>query len=333
VNEAEKVTLKINNLLEIANSKGSHKSYSLIDFNKLLVGAFLMFGLSSITIIVALTLQSQHYFDKTYTLFLNLEKGLGLSKGTSVQVNGVKVGSVEEILLMHGGGVTLKLNIREKNAHHITTKSVGYPIRAQNIIANRIIYITHGEGGRVLQHMDIIKSDEAQDIETLLSNVSNLLEEVHFLVKAGDSLIKMASNPKSTVGALLNNDNLFHKIDGSIDKLDRLSNNSNNLITKLDKKIVPIFDNLNNIQKDIRLAMDAGQFTLAQADSLFKDLRQASEHAPELMEQIETLLIEGRGSMKKVDEIFENIENSSIVGPLIIPQRDSLSPSLGKEEW
>ena len=53
----------------------------------------------------------------------------------------------------------------------------------------------------------------------------------------------------------------------------------------------------------------------------------------ELMKQLEGLLLEGRGSMQKVDELFENMENSKILGPLVIPKRDTLPASLGEEKW
>lgn len=337
-----KITHKINHLLEEPNSKKKLRTYSLIDFNNLLVGAFLMLGVSLAVIITTLTFKSHGIFDQTYHLFVDLEKGLGLSEGTSVQINGVKVGSIDGIMLRHGGGVKLRLKIKKTNTdfdqvptfnQHITENSIAYAIRAQNIIASRVIYITQGETGRVLQHMDNINSDEAQDIETLLSNVASLLKEVHFLVNSGKKIVSMASNPSSTIGALLHDDKLYTKIKGTMDNLDRLSTNSNELVTKFDKKLVPLFDEVGTLQIDLRKAMKSGQSTLGQADSLLQELRKASTHAPELMKQIEGLLIEGRGSMQKVDEIFENIESSKTLGPILVPARDSLPSSLGEEQW
>ena len=159
------------------------------------------------------------------------------------------------------------------------------------------------------------------------------MKEVNSLVGSGKKLVEMASNPSSTIGALLHDDQLFNKIQGSIENLDRLSTNSNRLVTKFDKKVMPIFDEVGNLQADLKEAKSSGKSTLGQADSLLKELRQASTHAPELMKQIEGLLVEGRGSMQKVDEIFENIENSKTLGPILIPTRDSLSQSLGEEQW
>lgn len=328
--------------MERSNSKRDLRSYSLIDFNNLLVGAFLMLGVSLGAIITVLTLKSHGVFDQTYHLFVDLEKGLGLSEGTSVQINGVKVGSIDGIILRQGGGVKLRLKIKKTSTdfdesptfnQHITENSVAYAIRAQNIIANRVIYITQGKTGRVLQNMDNIQADEAQDIETLLSNVATLMKEVNSLVGSGKKLVEMASNPSSTIGALLNDDKLYNKIQGSISNLDKLSNNSNQLIDKFDKKVMPLFDDIGTLKVQLKTAMASGQSTLSQADSLLQELRQASTHAPELMKQIEGLLIEGRGSMQKVDEIFENMENSKTLGPILIPERDSLTPSLGEEQW
>ena len=89
------------------------KHFDPRDFNNLFVGAFLMFGVLFFIIITVYILMANDYFAKEYSLFCNFDKGLGLRNGAAVQVNGVEVGSVDQVYLANDGTVRLELKIKK----------------------------------------------------------------------------------------------------------------------------------------------------------------------------------------------------------------------------
>ncbi|MDR1811298.1 MAG: MlaD family protein [Candidatus Fibromonas sp.] len=199
----------------------------------LLVGAVLAVAICfAIFIIIAKLQQEGIVGKKEYRLYSDLVSGQGLRKGTIVQINGVGIGSVEDISLTDKGLVRLKFILDLKYRHWITNKSVVYATRDQNIISERVVNIDISQkGDRILEDEEFLIAGTAKDIETVLKTANELINSVDKLVTTAGVVLEMIKDTNTTVGMLLGDGALLYK------RLDLASVRLNGLLLDADKLI------------------------------------------------------------------------------------------------
>ena len=201
----------------------------------------LLVGVVSTVAIMIFSLVLYHYlFDtgvikaKEYKLYSNFEKALGLRPGTRVQISGVDVGQISNMLIKpDGNGVLMEFAIREEFQPMITDSAIVYAIRDQNMISARVINIDIKKGkGRVLNDGESLIAGKAQDIETILETTNELLGRVGHLVDAADELVAMALDTGTTVGALFGSRALYDNINKQINRFDDITLLSKSVLSK-----------------------------------------------------------------------------------------------------
>ncbi len=293
------------------------KHFDPRDFNNLFVGAFLMFGILFFIVISVYILMTNDYFVKEYPLYCNFQKGLGLNKGAAVQVNGVEVGSVEEVYLASNGTVRLELMIKKiQNKHtriweyneHITSESTVYATRDQNLISGRIIFIQHGTNrGAILQPGDEIKAAEAQDIETVMNKILTLMDKFDRIANASDTLITRAKNPNSTVGALLADRELYTIILKQMTQLNNLNKNTNDIVSIIHESIRPLLKKTNNIVDNVQEISDKGHLVVDNVDTTVAQLRHVVLQTESILNNLNTLMETSEDKIERADDLMKGI--------------------------
>jgi len=203
------------------------------ELSGLLVGAVLAVAICFAIFISVAKLQQEGILGKSeYSLYSDLVSGQGLRKGTAVQINGVGIGSVENISLTDNGLVRLKFILDVKYKHWITDRSVVYATRDQNIISERVVNIDISQrGNRILEDEEFLIAGTAQDIETVLKTANELINSVDKLVVAAGAVLDMIKDTNTTVGMLLGDGALLYK------RLDLASVRLNGLLIDADKLV------------------------------------------------------------------------------------------------
>ncbi|MCL2282444.1 MAG: MlaD family protein [Fibromonadales bacterium] len=209
------------------------------ELSGLLVGAALAITICVATIVLVLKLEEEGVLWKDeYTLYSNFVSGQGLSKGTKVQINGVNVGSVNNISLDNEGSVSfvkLELIIDTQYKKWVTDKSVVYATRDQNIISERVLNIDISQkGSRILENNEYLAAGTAQDIETVLKTANELIASINQLVIAADTLLGMIKDTNTTVGMLLGSRILYNNLDFASVELNKLLSSAGGLMVDVD---------------------------------------------------------------------------------------------------
>ncbi len=194
------------------------------ELSGLLVGAVLAIAICVSMYVLVVKLYQEGILGKNeYTLYSNFVSGQGLHKGTTVQINGVNVGSIEDISLNENGTVKLKLAINTEYKPWITDKSVVYATRDQNIISERVINIDISKkGDKILESEEYLLASAAQDIETVLKTANELINSISQLVFIADTLLNMVMDTNATIGKLLGSDVLYNRLDIATLKINDL---------------------------------------------------------------------------------------------------------------
>jgi phospholipid/cholesterol/gamma-HCH transport system substrate-binding protein len=284
----------------------------------LLVGAFL--GVAAILFAMAavMTLANKGVFTPTYPLYCVFKANndslvtsavMGLSRGTSVQVNGVEVGKVDSVLLLQDGSVKLRLTILEKYQAHITANSVAYPVRDRNIISDRVLFISHGSGSRMLEAGETIIATSPRDLETLLDQTRILLNQVQFLVQAGDSLLRMAGNPKTTVGALIASDSLYRQLMTTLKNADEVGDQAQELAAKVSDAAPELIERTQKLQSEIQAVSRRSLVTLDKLDSLLVHSDSLAVQSRPLLKPAEQILRKGQVELDKSGELIDGVKS------------------------
>lgn len=280
----------------------------------------LLVGVVSTVAVMIFSLVLYHYLNdngvikvKEYTLHSKFEKALGLRPGTRVQISGVDVGQIKNMKInSDGNGVIMDFAIRQEFQPLITDSASVYAIRDQNVISARVINIDIRNGkGSILQDGDTLTAGKAQDIETVLETTNALLGRVNRLVDAADTLIAMALDTGTTMGALFGSRALYDNLNRQLFRLDEITFIGKNVLKKtsflLDtmKTDVPrlvsraneITDNVSNLLEDFKplpgqvtSLLNSMDSTVGRVDNLVTDFGTVTTGLQDFMNTTENTL-------------------------------------------
>lgn len=312
----------------------------LRDFNSLLVGAMLGISLLTLVAVTVAALAFHGVIGKDeYTLFAYFDKGLGLRNGAKIQVNGVNAGRVENITLTDDGKVELTFKMERKYQKHITSTSKVYATRDQNLISERIILITTGDKpGRVLEDGNTLFAGEAQDIETVLTNVIELIDRIDKIARTADTLIQMTMDSSSTVGALIGSDRLYQKIDHAVVKLRSVLNETGDIVettgdlVETTKDNVPkLFGRADTLTAKLVGIADSVALIIGTLDTTIFQMNSMLSNADVMLQSAGNLLIDGEQTMTRVDDLVGSMSKFWFIRN-DIPDRDTVSTIID-EAW
>jgi len=270
------------------------------ELSGLLVGAVLAIAICvSAYILMAKLYQEGVLGKKEYTLYSNFASGQGLRKGTTVQINGVEVGSIDDVELNENGSVKLKLTIDSKHKSKITDKSVVYATRDQNIISERVVNIDISEkGDKILEDEEYLKAGTAQDIETVLKTANELINSISRLVVVADTLLDMVMDTNATIGKLLGSDLLYNRLDVATIRINNLLTGATGLVA-----------NANDMFKTVNESMPRA---IAFADTMSTGVMGLMENLDNLTGRANTLINSLDTTMRNVGGMVNDL--NSLVG-------------------
>ena len=151
--------------------------------NQLLVGIFVVLGLTIGVYLVFLMGSKTGFFRSTYVLNAHFKDVKGLHPGSEVSLSGLRVGVVKEIRVA-------VLQITSSAKDRIRTDSTA-TLKTQGVLGDKYIELTIGSNSeQPLKSGDTLKSSESADI---FSKSGNLVEGLSRYLKEGgdvDSLVK-----------------------------------------------------------------------------------------------------------------------------------------------
>ena len=329
------------------------KQVNWMELSGLLVGIFFTVAV----VLFALVLYTKLFTSgmigvEEYKLHSTFEKALGLRPGTRVQISGVDVGQISEMKIQNDG-VFMEFTIRKEFQNWITDSAEVFAIRDQNLISARVINIDVRRGkGRVLEEGDFLPAGKAQDIETVLETTNELLGRVNSLIDAADTLLGMAKDTGTTIGALFGSRLLYDNLNRQLNRLDDITYAGKNTLIKtshlldtLSVNVPPLVNKVDNMTTDLAgivndikpipgkvdtlmgsvhglvKSMDS---TMGRVDGMVNKMGLMTSNISDFMETTE-------GTLQNADDLMEGISNIWIVRRNM-PSKDSV-PFMVETLW
>ena len=271
------------------------KRINWMEISGLLVGIFFTVAVMVFAIVLYAKLFSTGMIGvEEYRLHSNFEKAFGLRPGTRVQISGVDVGQIGEMEI-EGDGVKMEFVIRKQYQNLITDSAQVFAMRDQNMISARIINIDIRKGkGRVLEDGDYLPPGQAQDIETVLETANQLLGRVNELIDAADTLVGMAMDTGTTIGALFGSRLLYDNLNRQLNRIDD--------ITFVGKKVlIQTSGLLDTMQTQVPVLLGKVEGIADNVSDMMIELKPMPQKVDALMGNVDAM-------MGKVDNTFGRVD-------------------------
>ncbi len=265
-----------------------------------------------------------------YKLYSNFEKALGLHTGTKIQISGVDVGRISDMYIQESG-VRMEFTIRSEYKNWITDSAMVFAIRDQNVISARVINIDVKKGkGRILEDGDYLPAGKAQDIETVLETTNELLLRVNVLIDAADTLVEMAMDTGTTIGALLGSRLLYDNLNQQLMRLDRMTYIGTNILNNLHVRMPGLFDRMDTITEDVIVLLGDVKDVPQKLDRTFTSLDTVLYRMDGLVGQLGGVTVSldqfignGEQTLQSAEDLITSISNMWIIRRSI-PKKDSI---------
>lgn len=266
-----------------------------MEISGLLVGVFFTVSVMVFAIVLYAKLFDEGIIGvEEYHLHSRFNKAFGLHAGTKVQISGVDVGQIDS-MEVEGNGVVMHFKIRKQYQNLITDSAEVFAIRDQNLISARVVNIDiRRSKGRVLQDGDFLKPGDAQDIETVIETANELLGRVNTLINAADTLVGMALDTGTTIGALFGSRLLYDNLNRQLNRLDDITYSGKKVLNQASG----LFD---TIQVQVPVL-------LGKVDNIADNVSGMMNELQPMPQKLDNLLGNVDGMMGKVDNTFNQVD-------------------------
>ncbi|MEQ1922418.1 MAG: MlaD family protein [Pyrinomonadaceae bacterium] len=305
------------------------RSNQKLTFSELRVGIFMFAALVVTGFLILNSSGDFNPFEKKMRLKARFLSADGLRTGADVQLAGVKIGKVEEVVFLppdvpNGERVEATLLVvqvldKKPITELIRTDSTAQLV-ATSILANdKMINIVPGTTkGQPVGDNAILASTASASLNQLTSTGNDLLTQINKLAIPANEILQKANNGQGTLGRIVNDEALYESLNATI-------NETKNTIEKINSgrgtagKLVndpALYDSLNktvanleSIAADVKSGRGtAGKFV--NDDALYNDardaiadLRKSATKINEIAEDVKSLtadLREGKGTAGKL---------------------------------
>lgn len=259
-------------------------------------------------------LKATNLFSSSRTFYAVYEKVNGLTPGTSVSINGLKVGNIQDIRFIDDKGQLL-VNFTIDNDFEFSKNSIA-EIYDTGIIA--------GKGLRIVPVYD--QSELAKDGDTLRASIDPGLTELVNqklapLQKSLDAILKNADSVMIGVDAILDSTSRQHikntlaNLDGVTRNFNQAGQTLNNLLSSNKGKLDRTLTNVDHLSENLANLSD----TLVNADLglAMNNLKNSMVKLNQVMDKIDS----GEGSIGKLmndDKLYTNLSEASLELELLL---------------
>ena len=140
-----------------------------------------------------------------------------MADGSAVRLNGITIGYLNKLRLTDSRDpkrtVEFDMTVQSKYLPQIPVDSVA-GIAAANLLGDKFINITKGSSTTHVRDGAELTSLQAQDIRELMAQSATLLQSFQTIVTRADKLLASVSAGHGTIGKLLNDEELYARLNG-----------------------------------------------------------------------------------------------------------------------
>ncbi len=286
-----------------------------VSLGQLRIGIMALVAMTIVGVLIFLLTSRQNFFTPTFALRTFMDDSSGMPEGSSVRLNGILVGEVDQMKLTDSKDprrvVEIVMSIKYKFLNEIPKDSRA-GIAASNLLGEKFINITKGVKPEHVQPGDEVASVPNQDIPELMAQSANLLAQFQSLLGRVNTILSDVEAGKGNIGKILKDEELYTRLNQAISEAQQImaavrtgKGTISRLIFEDDlyKDARATIEKLNTIVEELQQGRGtAGKFLKDEA--LYKDLRETTTQFNQLLSGLQA----GHGTAGKLlkDEALYN---------------------------
>jgi phospholipid/cholesterol/gamma-HCH transport system substrate-binding protein len=252
------------------------------------LGAFIVVTLAVLAAGVFIIGSKEYLFGSTYQLRAQFDNVAGLADGADVQVAGVHSGTVTAIDLPRkpGDKVTVVIELA-KSTHEIIKHDSVASIQTEGLLGNQYLAISFGSAGQAeVNNGEIIQSEPPLVMSDLFKKTSDILDSSQIAINNAtlatahlNSVSAKIDSGQGTVGALVNDKQLYNNLAQTTATLDATTAHLNSVSAKIDSGQGTVGALINDKQLYSNLAQSTATLdaTMLQAQTGVTDFQENME--------------------------------------------------------
>jgi phospholipid/cholesterol/gamma-HCH transport system substrate-binding protein len=299
-------------------------SQKKVAWAELRVGIMAIVALAILAVLIFLLTGSGDIFRSDATLYTYMDDSGAMAPKSQVRLNGILVGSIEEINFSGskepGKIVVIGMKLRKDYLSQIPDDSV-IEISASNLLGDKFININKGKSATAVKDGGTLKALQTNDIPELMNRAGDLLGSLQTSLTRFDVILADIEAGKGNVGKLIKDEELYNRLNATVadaQKAMTAITSGDGTVAKL-LNDPALYDDLRGTLKrvdDMVASVQRGEGTagkLLKDPALYDDARQS-------VAELKTLLADlnaGKGTAGKLlkdDQLYRQI--NSVVAKL-----------------
>ncbi|GGA75184.1 VpsC protein [Edaphobacter acidisoli] len=279
-----------------------------VRWSQLKVGVIVL--ISSVVLVTLLFLMTSAsgmgVFSHKLTISCYFENAAGLKNGAAVNLEGVTIGTVKNVTVTSAPDhkltpVKVVMKIDDKYASDLRKDSKA-SLSTVGVLGDTIVDINSQYAvGAPLQDGDVLKTDETPSLTDVVKASQGTLENLNVILAKMNAIVDNLQSGKGSVGQLINNPDLYNKVNATVDELHKMEVNMNSGRGSIGKLMTDdtMYNRLNDAAgklDDIATSLQAGKGSagmLIKDDSLYRNLNSTLVHANSLLAEADA----GKGGL------------------------------------
>lgn len=198
-----------------------------LDFKQLRVGVFVFFGLAVLAFLVLNSTGEFNPFEKKLRLRARFAAADGLRDGSDVQIAGVRIGKVVQVILLppevsEEAQIEAVMSINstlngDPISNRIRSDSTAQLVAVSVLANDKMINISPGTAkGTPVKENDILESRTTFSMNQLTQTGSELLQQINRLAIPANEILQKANRGEGTLGRVINDESLYNNLDSTV---------------------------------------------------------------------------------------------------------------------
>jgi phospholipid/cholesterol/gamma-HCH transport system substrate-binding protein len=267
-------------------------------------------------------------FSHKLTIYSYFENSAGLKPGAPVNLQGVTIGTVKTVVVVASPErkltpVQVVMKINEKYSDRLKTDSKA-ALTTIGVLGDTVLDINSQYAvGQPLHDGDELKTLETPSLTDVVKASQGTIESLNVILAKMNTIVDNLQSGKGSIGQLINNPDLYNKLNGTVDQLHILTVNLNKGKGSIGKLVSDdqLYNRLNDtVAKldNIATELDKGNGTagkLLKDPSLFDNLNSTLKHANSLMADADAgkggigLLLKDQNFRNQLDDTFTQVNH------------------------
>jgi phospholipid/cholesterol/gamma-HCH transport system substrate-binding protein len=279
-----------------------------VKWSQLKVGVIVLVSMALLTTLLFLMTKASgmSVFSKKMIAHVYFENSAGLKKGAEVQLQGVTIGEVKDVLISSDPArkltpveAVMKLDPKFSSDLHKDSKA---SLGTIGVLGDTIIDINSQTAtGPPLENGDELRTLETPSLTDVVKASQGTIESLNVILAKMDKIVDKLNNGEGSVGKLINDPALYNKAEDTVDQLDKLASQLNSGKGTIGKLMndSSLYDHLNDTTVKLdAIATDlnngkgsAGK--LLHDDAMYNNLNSTLAHANSLLAEADA----GKGGL------------------------------------